>query len=77
MVDMPTGWEPPAFYKWYFKKERNDSFLVINEQYRESHNIFSYSSDNRQLKFDAFMEEDNGDYVCFAENWLGAKKLHI
>jgi len=73
----PLDGNPQPSYTWYFKnenKEKNDSFLVINEEYRLSHNIFPQnSSHNRQLLIDSVLEEDNGNYLCFAENKLGAK----
>ena len=73
----PLEGNPQASYKWYFLNEtlqqRNDSFIMIDEEYRESNGIFPQnSSDHRQLTIDKFLEQHNGHYFCSAENYLGS-----
>jgi len=67
ILTCPLESNPQASYKWYFKNEsseRNDPFIMIDEEHND-----------RQVSIDEFLEEDNGRYLCSAENYLGIKNF--
>jgi len=68
----PLESNPRASYKWYFKNEssdRDDSFVMIDKEYQKNNGIKLHG--DRKIIIDEFLEEDNGKYVCVAENYLG------
>ena len=73
-MSCPLEGNPPASYQWYFEKALEDGLYIdsVPIQPNRHSNIILLNND-RTLFFEEFKEEHNGNYSCYAENFLGNK----
>ena len=76
-MSCPLVGNPPASYQWYFEKLQDDGSYSDRAPIQPANSLNITFLNNNQTLFGQFIEERNGYYSCYAENFLGNETMYF